>query len=177
MRMIVVTGMPGAGKEEFLSAGIKAGVPFVRMGDVVRDTYAQSGTEAEGLSVGQFAGRERERFGKDIWAKRAMDRMKGIDLFIVDGCRSMDEIRSFRSLGGEVSIVAVHAAPGTRYERLVKRGRDDAPHNTDEFDERDRRELSWGVGEVLALSDYMVVNMSDLEDFHRKSEELLRSLR
>ena len=54
MRMIVVTGMPGAGKEEFLSAGIKAGVPFVRMGDVVRDTYAQSGAEAEGLSVGQF---------------------------------------------------------------------------------------------------------------------------
>ena len=51
MRMIVVTGMPGAGKEEFLSAGIKAGVPFVRMGDVVRDTYAQSGAEAEGLPL------------------------------------------------------------------------------------------------------------------------------
>jgi dephospho-CoA kinase len=106
-----------------------------------------------------------------------MARMKGIALFSVDGCRRMDEIRSFRSLGGDVSIVAVHASPEVRYERLVKRGRDDAPHNTDEFDERDKRELSWGVGEVLALSDYMVVNMSDLEDFHRRSEELLRSLR
>ena len=57
MRMIVVTGMPGAGKEEFLSAGIKAGVPFVRMGDVVRDTYAQSGAEAEVLFVQVAGGR------------------------------------------------------------------------------------------------------------------------
>ncbi len=177
MRMIVVTGMPGAGKEEFLSAGIKAGVPFVRMGDVVRDTYAQSGAEAEGLSVGQFAGRERERFGKDIWAKRAMDRMKGIDLFIVDGCRSMDEIRSFRSLGGEVSIVAVHAAPGTRYERLVKRGRDDAPKDIAEFDERDNRELGWGLGNVIALSDIMIINDSDLESFKAKVRKELEALR
>ena len=177
MRMIVVTGMPGAGKEEFLTAGIDAGIPFVRMGDVVRDTYAESGAEAEGLSVGQFAGRERERFGKDIWAKRAMDRMKGNVFFIVDGCRSMDEIRSFRSLGGEVSIVGIHASPSVRYERLVRRGRNDAPRDMGEFEERDRRELSWGVGEVLALCDFIIDNMAGLPDFHQRSAELMRSLR
>ncbi|KUE74442.1 hypothetical protein AUQ37_00270 [Candidatus Methanomethylophilus sp. 1R26] len=46
MKMIVVAGMPGAGKEEFLSAGRAAGIPFVRMGDLVREFYAASGAEA-----------------------------------------------------------------------------------------------------------------------------------
>ena len=176
MKMIVVTGMPGAGKEEFLSAGIDAGVPFVRMGDVVREAYAASGSEKEGMTVGQFAGNERKIHGTDIWSKRAIERMYG-DIFIVDGCRSMDEVRSFRSLGADVRIVAVHAAPSVRYDRLVKRAREDAPHNKEEFDTRDSRELSWGVGEVIALCDYMMINMASLEEFHEKSAALLRSLR
>ncbi len=175
MKLIVVTGMPGAGKEEFLTAGIAAGVPFVRMGDVVREKYAASGAEAEGLSVGEYAGRERKLHGADIWSRRVMERVKS-QLCIIDGCRSMDEIRSFKNLGGDVVIVAIHASPAVRYERLVKRKRADAPADLNEFDERDRRELSWGVGEVLALSDYLVDNMSDLESFHRRSADLMRSL-
>lgn len=170
-----MAGMPGAGKEEFLTAGIAASIPFVRMGDVVRECYAASGAETEGLSVGEYAGRERKAHGPDIWSKRVMEHVTS-DLCIIDGCRSMDEIRSFRKLGGDVVIVAIHASPSVRYERLVRRKRADAPANLDEFDERDRRELSWGVGEVLALSDYLIDNMSDLDSFHCKSAELMRSL-
>ncbi len=175
MKLIVVAGMPGAGKEEFLTAGIEAGVPFVRMGDVVRECYAASGAEAEGLSVGEYAGGERKAHGPDVWSKRVMERVKS-DLCIIDGCRSMDEVRSFRNLGGDVVIVAVHASPSVRYERLVKRKRADAPADMAEFEERDSRELSWGVGEVLALSDFLIDNMSDLDSFHAKSAELMRSL-
>ncbi len=176
MRLIVVTGMPGAGKEEFLSAGIDAGVPFVRMGDVVREFYAASGSAEKGITVGQFADGERKSEGTDIWARRAIERMYG-DVFIVDGCRSMAEIGSFRSLGADVRIVAVHASPSVRYDRLVKRAREDAPHNREEFDARDARELSWGVGEVIALCDHMTVNMSSIEEFHEESAALLRSLK
>lgn len=176
MKMIVVTGMPGAGKEEFLAAGRDAGVPFVRMGDVVRDAYAASGAEKDGLSVGQFADCERKTRGADIWARRTIERTFG-DIFIIDGCRSTDEIDAFRSLGADIRVVAVHASPAVRYERLVKRAREDAPHNREEFETRDRRELSWGSGNAIALCDYMIVNMGSLKEFHMKSAALLRSLR
>lgn len=176
MKLIVVAGMPGAGKEEFLSAGIAAGIPFARMGDAVREYYVSTSAEKKGLSVGQFASSEREIFGKDIWAKRTLEKMKNENLFIIDGCRSMEEVRSFKNLGGNVTVVGIYAPPSVRFERLVRRGREDAPTDMKEFDERDSRELSWGSGEVLALCDHMISNTGSLEDFHNRSAELLRSL-
>ena len=176
MRLIISAGMPGAGKEEFLTAGMDADVPFIRMGDVVRECYAASGAEAKGLSVGEYAGGERKTYGADIWAKRVMERVKS-DLCIIDGCRSMDEINSFKRLGGDVTIIAIHAPPSVRYERLVRRQRADAPKNVQEFEERDSRELSWGVGSVLALADHIIDNTGSLEDLRRRSAELTRSLR
>lgn len=176
MHILVVTGMPGSGKEEFLGVATGMGISFVRMGDIVRETYASSDAASQGLSVGGFASREREVHGKNIWAKRAAERMSD-SLFLVDGCRSMDEVRSYRELGGEVTIIAIHAPPNQRYDRLVKRNRDDAPRNTAEFDERDRRELSWGLGDAIALSDVMIDNSGTLQMFKSKAGEILEGFR
>jgi dephospho-CoA kinase len=172
MSILLVAGMPGAGKEEFLMTAGKKDVPFLRMGDVVREFHAASGTD---MSVGEFADSERTRHGANIWAKRSVEKMAG-GLFLVDGCRSMDEVKAFRSLGGRVLIIGIHSPPELRFARLVRRGRADAPRNEEEFDERDRRELSWGLGDVLALSDVMLSNSSTLEDFRLISNKLLEGL-
>lgn len=172
MRVLLIAGMPGAGKEELLNVARSMGIPFLRMGDIVREYHATSGTD---LSVGTFANAQREELGKDIWAKRALERMKG-DLFLVDGCRSMDEVRSYRDLGGDVLVVGISAPPKARYERLVKRGRDDAPRSIEEFDARDSREMGWGLSDVLALADIMIVNDSDLESFKLKAAIVLEGL-
>ena len=176
MRILLIAGMPGAGKEELLNVARSMGIPFLRMGDIVRQFHADSGAEREGLNVGQVANRERELHGKNIWAKRAIERMSG-DIFLVDGCRSMDEVRSYRELSDQVYIIAVHAPRMTRYERLVARGRDDAPHDMGEFDARDEREMGWGLSDVIALADRMIVNDSDLDSFRTKVEETLEMMR
>ncbi len=176
MRIIIVTGMPGAGKEEFLSVADSMGIPFARMGDAVRESYSASSDKEKGVSVGEFASSERKRFGKNIWAKRTIEKMAG-SIFLVDGCRSMDEVRSFRELSEDVLIVGIHSPPEQRYERLLRRGREDAPKSMEEFNERDSREISWGIAEVIALSDIMIINTSSLEDFRSASAELLRGLR
>ena len=176
MKILIVTGMPGAGKEELLNVARSMDIPFLRMGDVVREFHANSGAAEEGLSVGQVANREREIHGKDIWAKRAIEKMYG-DIFLIDGCRSMDEVRSYRRLSDDVLIIGVHAPRSVRYDRLVKRGRDDAPKDLEEFDERDERELGWGLGNVIALSDILIVNDSDLESFRNQVKKHLEALR
>ena len=99
------------------------------------------------------------------------------DIFLVDGCRSLDEVQSYRRLSKEVYIIGVHAPRMIRYDRLVQRGREDAPKNIEEFDERDNRELGWGLGNVIALSDILIVNNSDLDSFRAKVRDELEALR
>ena len=175
MKIIIVAGMPGAGKEEFLSVADSMGIPSARMGDAVREFYSRSAEHGAGVGIGEFASAERKRFGKNIWAQRTIERMRG-DVFLVDGCRSMDEVRSFRELSGDVRIVGIHSPPELRYERLVRRGREDAPGSPEEFNVRDSREISWGLAEVIALSDVMMINASGLDEFRSASERTLREM-
>lgn len=172
MRILLVAGMPGAGKEELLGVARSMGIPFLRMGDIVREHHAESGT---GLSVGAYANAQREELGKDIWARRALECMHG-DIFLVDGCRSMDEVRSYRGLSDDVLIVGIFAPPEARFERLVKRGRDDAPRDREEFEARDSREMGWGLADVMALADVMILNDTDLDTFRDRSRRTLEAL-
>ncbi|MBO4568812.1 MAG: AAA family ATPase, partial [Candidatus Methanomethylophilaceae archaeon] len=150
MKALIVAGMPGAGKEELLNVARGLGIGFARMGDVVRSFHESSGAASDGIPIGEYASREREAHGPDVWAERTMESMSG-DLFLVDGCRSMDEVRSFRRFS-DVEIIAIHAPRSERFRRLVSRARDDAPKDEEEFDARDMREIGWGIAEVIALS-------------------------
>ena len=173
MKLIVVTGMPGSGKEEFLKVAASMGIPYVRMGDVVRQFYDASGSD---LNIGKYAGEERERHGPRIWAERCLEKMSG-QTFLVDGCRSLNEVEAFRGLTGNVIIVAIHTPPSLRYERLVARARSDAPESREQFDERDAREMEWGMSNVIVLSDRMVLNDDTLKKFQGRSVKLLKELR
>ena len=176
MKILLVTGMPGAGKEELLNVARSMDIPFLRMGDIVREFHAKRSEEDKDLSVGQLANLDRQRYGFDIWAKRAVEKMYG-DIFMIDGCRSMDEVRAYRNITDDVNIVGIFASPATRYDRLVKRGRDDAPKNLEEFKERDDRELGWGLGETMALADRMIINESSLEEFKANVKRLMEDFR
>jgi dephospho-CoA kinase len=142
------------------------------MGDLVREMYPNRCVEDADLNLGQFASAERDRHGYNIWAKRALERMSG-DLYLIDGCRSMDEVEAYRGLTDDVNIVAIHTSPSVRYDRLVRRGRDDAPRNLEEFDARDTREIGWGLAMTIVLADNLIVNEGTLDEFRVSVNALL----
>jgi len=175
MGVLILTGMPGAGKEELVSVALELGYQVRRMGDVVRAEASKNGVAAP--DIGRFAHAERQRHGYDIWAKRIVP-LVGEGDTLIDGCRGMSEVNVFRQAFGEhVKVVAVRSAPSTRYPRLVRRGRSDAPRDRQEFDERDQRELGWGLGETIALADAMIVNEGTLESFRKEAFGMLRELK
>lgn len=173
MKILVTTGMPGSGKEEFLKCCQARGAKVIRMGDIVRDKAKEFGLDPSDASVGTLANEERRRYGMNIWAKRTIPFVGG-DLVVIDGSRGPDEIRAFKhAFGDDLKVVAIHSSPKTRFERLRARGRPDSPTVHTEFDARERRELDWGLGEIIATADYMIVNESTLADLEKDVDKFL----
>jgi dephospho-CoA kinase len=176
MVLIVIAGMPGAGKEEFVSVAVGRGYQVVRMGDVVREYASMALAKVGDRGVGGFANEERQKFGYDIWAKRCVDRVASENT-IIDGSRGIMELKVYQErFGRDIKLVAIHSSPPSRYPRLIGRARNDAPRSEEEFNARDERELSWGLGSLIALADLMIVNEGTLEEFRSDCGRVLDSI-
>jgi len=169
--------MPGSGKSVVVE-GIaeEFRYPVLSMGDVVREEAKHRGIKGDLKSMMEFAKRLREEMGPTAVAELTSQRIQSInsEVIIIDGVRSLDEVTRF-SKEGLVIIVAVHASPRTRFERLVRRGRPDDPSNWEDFRERDLKELSFGIGGVIALADVMIVNEGkNISDIKKEAVSKLR---
>ena len=122
---------------------------------------------------GEIASRERKANGMDIWAKRTIERVQS-NFVVVEGVRNIEEIQRFRKDMVIGLVVSISSGRDTRYARLLKRGREDDPRNIEEFTVREKRELSWGIGEVLATADRYICNDSSIVAFRESVKEFLR---
>jgi dephospho-CoA kinase len=159
LRIVAVTGMPGAGKSTAVKALAAVGWEKVVMGDVIREEVRKRGLEQDSRGTGDVMKRLREELGESAVADLCLQKMKETNSqrIVVDGIRSMAEVVRFREVA-KVILVAVHASPTRRYSLLRERGRGDDPLSEDMFLERDRRELGVGIGEAIALADEVVSN-------------------
>ena len=176
MKLIIVTGMPGAGKSEVADVFRRKGHPIIVMGDVIRKETKRRGLEANRENTKKIALELREKGGPGAVANQCIEEMKeaSADTIVIEGCRSLPEVDVFDDYAEAVTIVSVHSSPKTRFTRLKNRGRDDAPLEWESFRERDLREISIGLGGVIAMSDIVLINEGTLEELHKASEEILK---
>ena len=175
--LVLVTGMPGSGKSLVSGVARELGIPVYVMGDVVREEARRRGLEPTPENLNRVARELRERYGARVVAERTAEAIErdGPELAVVDGVRSLAEVEVFRRLGSVV-VVAVHASPRTRFERLRRRGRPGDPRSWEEFVARDMTELGFSLGSVIALADYMLVNEADQGLAREKARRLFASL-
>ena len=175
--LIVVTGMPGSGKTLVSSVARELGIPVYVMGDIVREEARRRGLEPTPANLNTVAKQLREEYGKTVVAERTLEKLlrDNPPIALIDGVRSLDEVEVFRK-HGEVVIIAVHASPRTRYERLRRRGRPGDPRTWEEFRQRDLTELGFSLGSVIALADYMIVNEADPYLARERARRLLARL-
>jgi dephospho-CoA kinase len=175
MRIIIITGMPGSGKSELAGVFQSAGYPIVVMGDVIREETRRRGLEPNPENTRAVMLQLREADGPGAVAKRCVDILRDSlhASVVIEGCRSIAELDEFQKLSSDMRIICVHSSPATRFKRLRDRGRQDAPPDWATFRERDIREISVGLGGVIALSDIMIVNEGTLKEFSKKAKALI----
>lgn len=172
MKAISFTGLPGSGKSEAVKVAEDMGIKVVRMGDEVRNEARRRGLELTDENLGKIADEMRKKEGMDIWARKCLPDI-GNDMVVIDGIRNMEEVELFRQHINKFILVAIHASPRTRYERMMKRGREDDTFSEEKLRERDERELRWGIGNVVAMADIVIVNEGSLEEFKEKIKKIL----
>lgn len=174
MTVIVLSGMPGAGKEIFVKIAVDKGFEVVRMGDVVRQFAEDAGLGKDDDSVGGFANAERERHGLDIWAKRTVEQLSGPHS-LIDGCRSLHELNYFKGQM-RVTTVSVNADERIRFARLKMRGREDDPSAFEDFKRREAREIGWGILDAVGRADIRLKNEASISDFEEKCMEVISDI-
>jgi dephospho-CoA kinase len=152
--------MPGAGKSTVASFLKQKGFTMITMGDAVREEAKMQGLEPTDAVLGKLMLKLRRDLGPGAVARLILKKLErdGSDgNVVIDGIRSIPEVEVLRSVG-QVRLLAIHASMDTRFRHLKERRRSDAPSSTDEFSGRDKRELSVGISEAIALADETLSN-------------------
>ena len=175
--VLVIVGMPGAGKSLASGVAQRLGIPVFISGDIIRAEAKRRGLKLTKENLGRLMLNLRREEGMGAVAKRLtplLDEKK--ERFVVyEGARNIEEIEE---LGNRYRVVtiAVHASQQSRFERLLKRKRSDRPRNWKDFSRRDERELKVGAGKVIALADRTVENEDTKEDLKRRMKRLLQNI-
>jgi dephospho-CoA kinase len=157
---VCLTGMPGAGKSTVASFLKEKGFAIVTMGDAVREEAKRQKLVPTDANLGKLMLKLRQDLGQGAVAHlvlRKLERDGSSGNVVVDGIRSIPEVEVLKN-AGYVRLLAIHASQETRFKHLVDRGRSDAPSSTGEFAGRDKRELSVGISEAIALADETISN-------------------
>ena len=168
--------MPGSGKSFISDKAVEKGGIIVSMGDIIREE-----AKKRGETTGETAVNLRKERGEYIVSELTIQKIKnlqeeGCGKIVVEGIRSQPEVEMFKESFEDFLIVSVFARPSIRFERLKIRKREDDSQDYAGFAERDQRELGFGLGNVIALSDKTLINESDLDSYNEKIEEFLNEI-
>ena len=174
MEVMGISGLPGSGKSLVSEIAIKRGAVIVSMGDIIREE-----AKKRGESTKETAQKLREEFGQYIVSELTIKKVKKLQeedpesKIIVEGIRSPHEVDMFKENFEDFIILSIFANPSLRFERLKLRMREDDSTDYAEFKNRDQMELDFGIGDVISLSDKIIINESDLESYINKINEFL----
>jgi dephospho-CoA kinase len=177
MKVIAFVGMPGAGKSEASAVAREMGMPVVIMGDVLRDEVRERGLPPTDENIGGVASQLRKDEGMDAIAKRCIPKIEALNarVVVVDGIRGIAEVETFKkAFGDDFTLVKIDAPFELRLDRLRKRAPSDDAGTPEWLKQRDKRELSWGMGKAIDVAEKSVTNLDPIERFKAEIRSILR---
>lgn len=174
MRVLGISGLPGSGKSFVSEIATQKGAMIVSMGDIIREE-----AKKRGESTKETAQNLRKEHGEYIVAELTVKKIKEIrkegfsSSIIVEGIRSPYEVNMFKENFEDFIILSVFANPDIRFQRIKSRKREDDTTDYETFVSRDQRELDFGIGDVISLSNKIIINESDLDTYLEEINKFL----
>jgi dephospho-CoA kinase len=137
------------------------------MGDIVRGELKNRGLEITPETLGAMAKELREKEGPSAIANRCIEKIKAsaAEVVFIDGLRSMDEVNYFRN-EFEMLIIAVIAPDNLRHQWLLSRKRSDDGTTIEKIQERDAREIAFGIHVAIENADFIINNLGSIDELH-----------
>lgn len=175
MNLVLFSGMPCSGKTTAINF-LKEKFPVISMGDEVRKEMKEKNIRED---IRCYSKKIREK-DKSYVAKLCLKQLNFIDkkskICIIDGIRNYEEVEEFKKYYNSF-LISIHASPKARFERYIARKRKDDILDFDGFLKRDISELSLGIGNVIALSDFIIINEdNDIEKFKKEVDKILNKI-
>ena len=180
MKVVSIVGMAGSGKSEVARVFENSGFVRVRFGDITDEEVRKRGLELNEKNERYVREQLRKEHGMSAYARLSLPRidslLKSADV-VVDGLYSWEEYTLLKDrYGGRFTVVAVWAAPRTRYQRLAKRPVRPLTH--EEAASRDMAEIQeLNKGGPIAMADFTITNESSLEALEKQTQKVVAALK
>lgn len=180
--LLVLVGMPGAGKSSCVDYLKKEGYPSVYFGGITLKEIKKRGLQLNPDNEKLVREGLRQLHGKIAYAKLIAEEIDqlykaGHNHIVVDGLYSWSEYKYFKQTYGENAvIVAIAAARKLRHERL--KNRPERPLTEDEVTKREYAEIeNIEKGGPIANADYTIVNNTSVEELTAQLEVTLGQIK
>lgn len=180
-KLIVLVGMPGAGKSSCVEYLKEKGYPSVYFGGITLKEVKKRGLKITPENEKKVREDLRRLHGKEAYAKLIAKEIENLakhhhEIIIVDGLYSWSEYKYFKKKYGEHAIVIAITAPRTlRHKRLTIRT--ERPLTKEQADARDYAEIETiEKGGPIANADYTIVNESDLTNLLTQLDNIVKKI-
>ena len=174
-KLIGLTGTNGAGKGEAAAFFKEKGFDYFSLSDIIREELKKKGKKITRDSMIKMGNQIREKNGPDALAKMVQKKIQRKS--VIDSIRNPKEIEFFRRQKNFI-LLAIDAPVELRYERAVKRGREESAGSLEGFIAKESEEITsmekaQQLQTCIKMADFNIINDGSLEDFRNKLEKFL----
>jgi len=178
MKVIVLSGLPLSGKTTYAKRIMsKYNMPLYETGEVVLEEVTKRGLDFTPENIKKVTD-ECKKISDSYFTEKLIEKIKDLPSNIpgvfISGIRAVSEVEVLKKHFGEENVftIAFHASMRTRFNRLqnpdrvsetkgAKAKEDELLRNFDNFVARNKKELGYGVGNVMAMADYIIDTESE----------------
>lgn len=187
-KLVVLAGMPGAGKSVLADALVERGYGFLRFGQITLDKVKELGLEPNEKNQSMVREGFRKEHGMGAYATLNLPKFEELlakGNVVGDGMRSWAEYEILKEqFGDDLILVAVFAPRDVRYKRMSERKvstKDDPEQRQHHFSyqearERDLNELKVDIATPIAMADYTICNDGTLEEYQEEIKRFIEKL-
>jgi len=178
--LIGLTGRNAAGKGEVVKYLQTKSFYSYSLSDAIREEIRIRGQEPTREVLIQTGNELRHRFGPSVLAERILQRLDDDKNYVIDSIRNPAEVDAFRR-AKHFRLIRIEAPVEVRFQRTVRRGRENDPSSLDKFIELENRELvgdeaSQNLAQVEGMADETLVNNGPLDVLYPQIDSLIARL-